>query len=307
MNENQSATLADGRTIGFADYGAPDGAPIFALHGTPGSRIMFQLIDRSARETGLRVLAPERPGYGLSSRLRGRSLSDWARDISELADGLAIDRFAVVGVSGGGPYAAACAAQLSDRVSHCAFVSPIGPISHPKMTGRLTRHQRRIFVEAALSEWRARAMFRSIRWSVRNLPTIALSSIMRISPASDKAILSQPQIAANLLESTLEGLRPGLRGAVQDLRLYAEPWDFEPESISVPCRLWQGDADTTVPVAASHLLAEIIPDCTLTRIPGAGHYWVYEHYSEVLAWLAEPAGRARAKSPQAASGAMSHP
>ena len=81
MNENQSATLADGRAIGFAEYGAPNGAPIFALHGTPGSRIMFQLIDLSAQEMGLRILAPERPGYGLSSRLRGRSLSDWARDI----------------------------------------------------------------------------------------------------------------------------------------------------------------------------------------------------------------------------------
>ena len=156
------------------------------------------------------------------------------------------------------------------------------------MAGKLSRHHRRLFLETARSQWRSATMFRSIRWTVRNLPTVALRSIMQISPPSDKAILSQPAVAANLLESTLEGLRPGVSGGMRDLWLYSQLWDFEPETISQPCRLWQGAADTTVPIAAAHLLAELIPNCTLTRLPGAGHYWVYEHFTDVLDWIAEP-------------------
>ena len=95
--------LADGRRIGYAEYGDPRGAPALAIHGTPGSRFMFALTDQAARERGLRIIAPERPGYGLSEFRRKDSLARVADDMGALAYALGLRRIAVIGVSGGGP------------------------------------------------------------------------------------------------------------------------------------------------------------------------------------------------------------
>jgi len=94
--------LPDGRRVGYAEYGDPDGLPVFALHGTPGSRFMFALTNEGAQERGLRLIAPERPGYGLSEFRHADSLGDIAADVVALADALGIGRCAIIGVSGGG-------------------------------------------------------------------------------------------------------------------------------------------------------------------------------------------------------------
>ncbi len=109
---SQSLSLGDGRKIGYAEYGDPDGLPVIALHGTPGSRFMFALTDEGARARGLRVIAPERPGYGRSDFHRFETLADTASDVEALADALGLDRFALMGMSGGGPHAVAAAHLL---------------------------------------------------------------------------------------------------------------------------------------------------------------------------------------------------
>src|SRR5690606_28847831 len=129
--------LRDGRALHFMEFGRPDGVPAFGFHGTPGSRFMFRLADPAASRLGLRLIAPERPGFGLSSFQKRRKLSDWASDMRELADALGIDRFAVAGVSGGGPYAAACAALMPERVLAAALVSPMGPVRAPEGAARI--------------------------------------------------------------------------------------------------------------------------------------------------------------------------
>jgi pimeloyl-ACP methyl ester carboxylesterase len=109
--------LPDGRRIACAEYGDPSGLPVLALHGTPGSRLMFALADRAARDRGIRLIAPERPGYGLSDYRHAESLTQGAEDLSAVADTYELGRFAVIGVSGGGPYAVAAAAAMPDRIS----------------------------------------------------------------------------------------------------------------------------------------------------------------------------------------------
>lgn len=131
--------LPDGRHLGYAEYGDPAGLAIIGFHGTPGSRLMFQLADSAARELGLRLLAPERPGFGISTYQKNRTLASYAADIAAFADRLGIKRFAVAGISGGGPYAAACAALLPERVTALALVSPVGPMAgaeKPKSIGK---------------------------------------------------------------------------------------------------------------------------------------------------------------------------
>ena len=118
----------DGRRLEWSEFGASDGRPVIAFHGTPSSRLDFAPTDGVARRLGVRVIAPDRPGHGGSSPVRGRTLAGGAADIVELADHLGLDRFAVLGFSGGGPHAFACASQLGDRVSAVVGASAAGPV-----------------------------------------------------------------------------------------------------------------------------------------------------------------------------------
>jgi len=285
--ENRVCRLSDGRLLGYADYGAADGIPVIALHGTPGSRFMFQLADWPARERGLRLVAPERPGYALSSEQPGRALADCPGDVEELADQLGIDRFAVAGVSGGGAYAAACAAMLGSRISATALVSPVGPFGHADLLPRLTMAERHLFMTIARSPWRSRLLFGSVRWFQNNTPGLTVAAIISRSGAADKAILRRPEIAANLIEALSEGLRPGLSGAMQDLRLYSMPWNLPLDQVKARCAIWHGGADHIVPFAAAEALARQMQSSEFIQLPGAGHYWVYDNFDEVLDWLAK--------------------
>ena len=139
--------LSDGRRLGYAGYGDCHGAPVMFFHGTPGSRRVARWADQAARRHGIRLIAPDRPGFGLSDFQPGRTLGAWPKDVVELADALRLERFAVAGVSGGGPYVAACAWRLADRLSHAGIISGMGPIDDPALAGcsaaRLSRRLRR--------------------------------------------------------------------------------------------------------------------------------------------------------------------
>ena len=283
--ENQVYRLADGRQLGFAEYGAPGGYPVFAFHGTPGSRLMYQLADAPARQRDLRLIAPERPGYAFSCIQPERQLTDWPRDVAELADHLGIDRFGVVGVSGGGAYGAACASRLKARVSATALVSPVGPFGHPDLVPQLKRTERHLFNSIARSTWRSRMMFGTIRWFQTNAPGLAIKAVITRSGRADRDILRRPEVAANLVEALSEGLRPGLTGAMQDLRLYADPWNLPLHEVEEPCAIWHGSIDHIVPPAAAQFLSRQIPASTYVSLPGAGHYWVFNHFDQVLDWL----------------------
>src|SRR5690606_14168411 len=111
-SEALTIALRDGRTLGYAEYGVADGKPVLVFHGSPGTRLQVRAAHRPALARGIRIIAPDRPGLGLSSRLPGRRIADWPDDVCELVDALGIDRCPVIGVSGGGPYAAACAWRL---------------------------------------------------------------------------------------------------------------------------------------------------------------------------------------------------
>ena len=137
--EDRHIVLSGGRKLGYSEYGAPRGLPILGFHGTPGSRFMFRLVHEPARRLGIRIIAPERPGFGLSTFQRNRTLADWASDIAELADHLGLQHFGVAGISGGGPYAVACAALLPTRVTAAALMGPVGPLLPPGRPGN-NRH-----------------------------------------------------------------------------------------------------------------------------------------------------------------------
>ena len=303
--EHQSPTrilvLSNGRRIGCAEYGDPEGLPVLALHGTPGSRLMFALTDRSARERGVRIIAPERPGYGLSDVRHAPGLQQSAEDIAAVADIYGLGRFALIGVSGGGPFAVAAAAANLDRVVLLALAGPVGPVADLGRQLKLSRWHQLVFNLMARSRLGATAFFRGLRHLVFEHPDLAYRLLLRRVRPSDREILLRPEVRANLRAAMREGLRRGVDGAVADLRLYCAPWQLPLAEIDVPAIVWQGSDDAVVPPGAAYALAQRLPNCRLDVIP-AGHYWVFDQFDMILdaaaaALRADAEARVAAPSP----------
>jgi pimeloyl-ACP methyl ester carboxylesterase len=273
-------TLPDGRRVACAEYGDPGGLPVLALHGTPGSRLMFALADRAARERGVRLIAPERPGYGLSDYRHSESLAQIAEDLSAVADLYEVERFAVIGVSGGGPYAVAAAAAMPDRISLLALVAPIGEVADVQL--RLSRFQRLLFRRLARRPWASRLFFGRLRLMVFRSPDTAYRWLMRRVRAADRELLARSGVRISLQAAMGEGLRPGVEGVAQDLRLCCSPWRLRFADIDVPAIIWQGSDDPVVPPEAAYALARALPNCRLDVIPAAGHYWVFSRFGLIL-------------------------
>jgi pimeloyl-ACP methyl ester carboxylesterase len=272
----------DGSRIGYAEFGDPAGAPVLALHGTPGSRFMFALTDKAARARGLRIIAPERPGYGLSDFYRSEGLARAGADLEWFADALELERFALIGVSGGGPYAIAAACAMPERAALLALVSPVGPIADCADRLRLSGLHRLIFTKIGRLPSSGGAFFWTLRHLVQWAPDIAYRGLMQRVAPSDRPVLLRKEVKANLQTALKEGLRPGIKGARQDLRLFCTPWGLRLEQIDVPAIVWQGSDDTIVPPGAAYHLAETLPNCRLEIVERGGHYWVFAQVERVL-------------------------
>ena len=197
-----------------------------------------------------------------------------------MADDYGLGRFAVIGVSGGGPYAVAAAAAMPDRISLLALVAPIGEVADGQL--RLSRFQRLLFRRLARRPWATRPFFHRLRSMVFKSPDSAYRWLMRRVRAPDRELLARSSVRISLQAAMGEGLRPGVEGVAQDLRLYCSPWRLRFADIDVPTILWQGSDDPVVPPEAAYALARALPNCRLDVIPGAGHYWVFSRFGLIL-------------------------
>jgi pimeloyl-ACP methyl ester carboxylesterase len=274
--------LKDGRALSFCVYGDRLGLPVFALHGTPGSRLNFSLADGIAKQRGLRLIAPDRPGCGGSDFKHFNSFTEWTEDLESLADALGLGRFALIGISGGGPYAIAAAHAMPHRVQFTALVSPIGPVADMGPGLRLTPAHRPIFREMPNRPRAAAAAFWTMRTLLRFAPNIAYRGLVARAAEADRPILLREAVKASLLTGHREGLKRGVDGAMQDLRLFGQSWNIPFRDVIVPAVLWQGLEDRNVPAAASEYLADQLANCRLDVIARAGHYWVFDHLQSVL-------------------------
>jgi pimeloyl-ACP methyl ester carboxylesterase len=291
QQRGRTVRLPDGRLIGYAEYGDPRGLPMLGFHGTPGSRLMFRLADEPARELGIRLIAPERPGFGLSSYHRGRTLGSYAQDMADFADKLGLKRFAVAGISGGGPYAAACAALLPDRVSALGLVSPVGPVQGSEGAPRIGPGHHVMFRLSPRVPPILWPVFAIGRAAFLYAPLGVYGLLMSRCAASDWKILARGDVRRNLLEGVAEGVRPGVRSALQEMKLFSRPWNIPFGEIRAPSILWQGTADRNVPPSAAFRLGALIPGCEVHRVERGGHYWIFDNISLVLDAVAAAARR----------------
>jgi pimeloyl-ACP methyl ester carboxylesterase len=270
----QTVTLNDGRVLGVAEYGAPDGRPVLYFHGHPGARIEWPVFgdDDCARELGARIIAVDRPGHGLSDFKPRRQIIDWADDIAELADLLGLDRFAILGMSGGGPYALACARAIPDRLTAVVVISGMGPPEAPGSKRGLS--------------WTYAGKGRVSRWFFLKLMALGVrkqldrfaQQMADAMQGPDKELLHEmPAIVKGTADVFGEALRSGVAGAHYEAGLYSRPWGFKLQDISTRIHLWHGMQDDNVlPSVATHV-AGSLPDCQATFLENEGHISLARH------------------------------
>jgi pimeloyl-ACP methyl ester carboxylesterase len=268
--------LNDGRRLGYAEWGVADGTAVLGFLGTSLSSLAH-LGDEAPRGAGVRLVLVDRPGYGRSDFQPGRALLDWPTDVAELADALGIERFAVFGMSGGGPHAAACGYALPDRVSAVGLVSSPGPVwDRPELRYSLPPH-RQPLIELARSDRRAAA---------RRLLEDCRAELEDAKREPGDRDVADPDLRARLHAALLETAARGPEGYAHDLFvLFVSPWGFALEELSVPTRIWHGERDPAVPLAVAEFFAGTIPQSTLTVLPGEGHLVLWTRAEEILTGL----------------------
>jgi pimeloyl-ACP methyl ester carboxylesterase len=278
----QRVKLKDGRTLGYAQFGADEGIPIFYFHGFPGSRLEWQLFgaEKYLEELSACIIAVDRPGYGLSEFKRRRTIRDWPADVVELADTLEIDRFAVLGISGGGPYAAVCATMIPERLTRVGIVCGMGPAGAPGMKAGVS------WSIPGHSGLMRRLVLMLTALGLQKDPDKFLSRSKETLSEPDRRLLDQTHKGNAFVEGLSEALRAGTAGARLDAALYARPWGIRLEDITVETHLWHGGRDLNVPISVGRYVAELIPSCRGRFYENEGHLTLPDsHIREILGAL----------------------
>jgi pimeloyl-ACP methyl ester carboxylesterase len=275
----------DGRVIALEIVGDRDATPVLLCHGLADSRLAAEWLRPAADDLGLCIIAPDRPGTGGTDRRQLNRVADWTDEATLILDALRVDSAAVVGGSGGGPFAAACAARIPDRVRSLMLIAALGLPEWPRH-GIAPAEQFALSLVSHAPEFGGWSMDR-LAVLARRWPALFLRLAATAQPGADIRALEDPGIRDSFLTSYVEAFRHGSWGVAQDLRVLTRPFGFDLGSIKTPTWVVHGDADTTVPVQHARLYAEAIPGAQLQIHPGDGHFSILSRPSEVLAPLAD--------------------
>lgn len=256
MQQQQSVKLMDGRQLGFAEYGDPNGVPIFYFHGTPGSRLEAGRFHEMAVYSQCRLIGIDRPGMGLSSIDKKRNILSWPTDVVNFADCLKIEKFSVVGHSGGAPFVAACAYAIPDRLNGAAIISGMAPLDNLESQIGMARGQRIANKLIKTMPWLTKVMMKLTLMMLKN-PKMMNKMIQQL-PEVDQALFCDPEIRKDLINSTIEGFRSGVVGPAYEMKLLANPWGFDLKNIKYPITIWQGTLDMQAPMSHAKLYANLM-------------------------------------------------
>jgi pimeloyl-ACP methyl ester carboxylesterase len=264
--------LPDGRRLSFDEFGDRQGKPVFYFHGFPGSRLEAKLADGISRESKVRFIGIDRPGYGYSSFKPGRNFISWPDDVAELAEALRIDRFSILGVSGGGPYAAACACKMPDRLDAVGIICGMGPVDVPDLIRGMPWLYRQGLRLAGRLPGITATLYPFLALFFRYYHERMLSILSGKVAGPDKIALKDEELIQVLSASFQEAFRSSLRGPATDVVLYSRPWGFALKDIYTTVHLWHGEKDRIVPSEMGRYIARSIPNCRATFYPDEGHF-----------------------------------
>ncbi len=275
-NTGKTIRLKDGRRLGYIEVGDPHGKPVLHFHGTPGCRLDVLFADDFAAQNGIRFIGLDRPGMGLSDFQPRRRLLNWSDDVIQLADALKLDRFAVQGVSGGGPFALACAYAIPQRLTACGVIVGMGP--HYLSTKGMHFSNRLIFFLSRYFPAFTSLMLRGTAKRTReeDLDTAVANFINDLDKnfqKQDADALRDPEKVRIFVLGAKEAFRQGTRGIAYEASIFMKPWGFDLEEIRCSnLYLWHGALDKNVPIETARYMAEKIPGCQATFYDEDGHY-----------------------------------
>jgi pimeloyl-ACP methyl ester carboxylesterase len=277
-------TLPDGRTLAYTDIGAPGiGATgervAFYFHGAPGSRLELVALEAAFAAVGLRVITADRPGYGRSTPLLGRTTADWADDVAALADHLGVERFVVMGLSSGGPYTVACASLLGDRVTGAIVAAGNTDMSWPEASEGYLQSELDIM---AMDDEDVAVAWCIERYGADGSGFFDGEGDMDLGEV-DNAWLADEANLASLMTTMSEAFRQGVVGYAHDITVQGRAWTFDPVTITARTIVVHGADDRLVPIEHSRHTASLIPGAELRELPGVGHLSLGQHLPELSA------------------------
>ena len=272
-SENQFLTLRSGRRLCYAEYGDPAGEPLMYFHGWPSSRLQARLLHESARELGLRIVAPDRPGIGNSDPQPGRHLRDWPPILEEVAAQLGFERFLVMGVSGGGPYAIAAASMLPERVRAASVICGAPPLDEFPDRSALMFPYRVLLKLRPAAPVVMKALLPFCRWVTSKKPDEApLKWFFRWVSPVDRAALETHEDLQVVIGSFTESLNQGGMPLIHDADIYLDEWRIDYGDITTPIEFWHGGLDHNLPIAMAREIASRIPHAKGHWLDAEGHY-----------------------------------
>ncbi len=274
--------LNDGCYMGYSQYGDPEGIPVIHLHGTPSSRFEASNpeMDRITKDLHVRYIAPDRPGIGISD-WKPYSISSYPDIVAEFADKLGLDQFSVIGVSCGGPYAIACAWKIPQRLKSAISVSGLAPFGIAGVKEALSKSERQQYELADKLPWLTRLFLWKFAQDARKNPS-SIFSMFENMAAADKDLLTQIEAKQVLVKMINGAFEQGTRAVTYDTALMTRPWGFSLDEVKFPVHVWQGEADTLVPLKHAEVLAELIPNAQARYFPSEGHMMFGPHFVELL-------------------------
>jgi pimeloyl-ACP methyl ester carboxylesterase len=282
--------LRDGRALGYREWGDPDGSPVIFVHGSPGSSLWCpDSRGEVTRACAVRLISLDRPGFGGSDVQVGLTVDGWTADVAELADAIGLDGFGVVGVSAGGPWAAACAALLPERLTGVGLVSSRALSDYnvreqPRAVEELNeedRHEFELVRNLGPEEAAQRLVADYAAWTLglREHPERAFRDA---DIEADRWFFQDPMQVELLYDCFREYARQGPLGAVWESVAILQPWSFRLADIPIPVHLWHGEKDSRVRLSTQQFAAETIPDARLTTWPDVGHLGMAKYWQQIL-------------------------
>ena len=281
--------VGDDRQIGFAEFGDPQGRAVFWLHGTPGARRQIPMEARVyAEQRQIRLIGVDRPGIGSSTPYQYDTVFAFAEDLRTIADTLGIDRFEVIGLSGGGPYTLACAAAMPDRVVAAGVLGGVAPVRGvDAISGGISTLISAAAPVVQIAGAPLRLVASTLIRLIRPVAEPALYAYASISPEADRQLLVRPEFKAMFLDDLLNGSRKQLAAPFADVVVFARDWGFRLDEVKVPVRWWHGDADHIVPFDHGQHVVSRLPDAQLTHLPGESHLAGLGRAEEILDSMVE--------------------
>ena len=275
-------TLPDGRTLAYTEVGALEGVVAFYFHGAPGGRLELASLDDAFAAVGVRVITADRPGYGGSMPLTGRTTADWADDVSALADHLGVDQFGVMGLSSGGPYTVACAALLGERVIGAIVAAGNTDMSWPGASDG--------YMQSELDIMEMDDEAAAVAWCEEHYGADGsgfFGGEMDLGPV-DNTWLSDEANLVSLMATMGEAFAQGVVGYAHDITVQGRAWTFDPAAIACPTIVAHGADDHLVPRTHSEHTASLIPNAELRVLDGVGHLSLGDRLPTLAAEITQP-------------------